>query len=226
MHKLSNLFGELRRRKVLNTLLLYVVSSWIIVQVASLTFPAVGLSNSYFQGLLVLLIILFPVALTISWFYDVTIRGFIRIAPFTERRVLNNIAPIIDRRLSLTKGLKPAAVHDGWYFYAENGPLEGLEYKIIEPITIGRAIECDITLLRSYISRYHLRIFLDNEVLFAEDLGSANGTEINGKKVTNKQVLLHGDEILFKDILFTIREYRPKIRNEAMLEKTTILHKD
>ena len=46
----------------------------------------------------------------------------------------------------------------------------------------------------NYLSRRHAHIFLKNGVPFVEDLGSTNGTMVNGESVQEKQ-LNHGDRL-------------------------------
>lgn len=48
---------------------------------------------------------------------------------------------------------------------------------------IGRAPECDLTIQSDVISRNHLRVSLEGEVIYIEDLGSTNGTYIDRQKL-------------------------------------------
>ncbi|MEP1447184.1 MAG: FHA domain-containing protein [Paraglaciecola sp.] len=221
--KLSRLYGELRRRNVLNTIVLYIVTCWIILQVGSVAFPIFEIHNDYYYWLLGIFIVFFPVAVSISWFYNLTINGFVRIAPFSERRMLNNIAPVVDQRVSLDKNNKAPVRIDGWYVKAVSGPVEGLEYRIDNGVTIGRAIECEITLLRSYISRTHARFVVAEEILYIEDLNSSNGTLVNNKRINQRVRLYQGDEIQFKDIIFKIDEYATQKQSSLLLSKTTLI---
>ena len=59
---------------------------------------------------------------------------------------------------------------------------------------IGRGSEADLQLLDQGISRRHLDIQYDGTFATAYDLGSTNGTTINGHEV-GSQVLRHGDVI-------------------------------
>ncbi|MDN4503458.1 FHA domain-containing protein [Alteromonadaceae bacterium BrNp21-10] len=222
--KLTRFYGELRRRNVLNTIALYIVSCWIILQVGSVTFPIFDVKNDYYHWMLAIFIMLFPVAICISWFYNLTVHGFVRIAPFSERRMLNNMSPIIDRRMSLNQSRENIIRADGWYLLAETGPVEGLEYNVTDGITFGRAIECDITLLRSYISRFHAKFSIQDNNLYIEDLKSANGTVVNNEKIVKPRRLHNGDEIRFKDIVFKINEYSTQNQGDSMLDQTTLIN--
>ena len=77
--------------------------------------------------------------------------------------------------------------------------LEGLErgkvYSYLEPpFTIGREISNSIALNDESISRYHAKIQSDNDKIILTDLGSTNGTRVNGHPVQLK-VLKPGDQI-------------------------------
>ena len=60
---------------------------------------------------------------------------------------------------------------------------------------IGRAPECDVVIDDPLVSRHHARITCDvGEALF-EDLGSRNGSRVNGSAVLEPKLLEHGDRI-------------------------------
>jgi hypothetical protein len=66
------------------------------------------------------------------------------------------------------------------------------------PIRIGRAPECELVLKDSRVSRRHARLHARNGVLVLTDLGSTNGTRVNGHRVT-ELVLGEGDRIEIGD---------------------------
>jgi pSer/pThr/pTyr-binding forkhead associated (FHA) protein len=59
---------------------------------------------------------------------------------------------------------------------------------------IGRGSESNLQLLDQGISRRHLDISYDGAVATAYDMGSTNGTTVNGHEITSQQ-LRHGDVI-------------------------------
>jgi len=67
-------------------------------------------------------------------------------------------------------------------------------FVIKKSVTIGRNLNCDITLPFKTISGFHCKIFLEKESLFVQDLFSKNGTILNKKKIKKAQ-LLNGDII-------------------------------
>lgn len=61
-------------------------------------------------------------------------------------------------------------------------------------VTIGRLPDCDITITDSNVSRHHAEIRPRGDGFVLVDLGSTNGSRVNGVRVTERE-LLDGDEI-------------------------------
>lgn len=61
--------------------------------------------------------------------------------------------------------------------------------------TLGRSDECQLRIKSSQVSRRHCEFFEKKGLLIVKDLGSANGTFVNEKKVAGQQVLEPGDEL-------------------------------
>ncbi|GAB5413539.1 MAG: hypothetical protein Cons2KO_11420 [Congregibacter sp.] len=72
------LLAELRRRRVFRTLALYILGAWVLMQVADVLFPAVGIPESAIGLLLIAAVIGFPVAAVFGWFFDITADGIRR----------------------------------------------------------------------------------------------------------------------------------------------------
>jgi len=62
---------------------------------------------------------------------------------------------------------------------------------------------CDVYLDRSSVSKLHCVIVKTDGLLFIRDLGSTNGTKVNGQRVT-RGALLPGDEIAFANARFRV----------------------
>ena len=76
------------------------------------------------------------------------------------------------------------------------GPLAGKGFPIIgDTLTFGRDPENDITLDDSQVSRFHARLIRKDDEISVEDLGSTNGTMVNGNRITGQQVLQPADII-------------------------------
>jgi len=80
----------------------------------------------------------------------------------------------------------------------QDGPLAGREFRLDRDVmTLGRGDECDVVVPERQISRVHMRICREATGYFLEDLGSKNGTFINGRQVLSgaPALLQDGDEI-------------------------------
>jgi pSer/pThr/pTyr-binding forkhead associated (FHA) protein len=62
---------------------------------------------------------------------------------------------------------------------------------------------CDVYIDRSSVSKLHCVIVKTDGLLFIRDLGSTNGTKVNGQRVT-RGALLPGDELAFANARFRI----------------------
>lgn len=62
---------------------------------------------------------------------------------------------------------------------------------------------CDIYIDRSSVSKLHCVIVKTDGLLFIRDLGSTNGTKVNGQRVT-RGALLPGDELAFANARFRV----------------------
>jgi hypothetical protein len=78
-----------------------------------------------------------------------------------------------------------------------SGKYQGGEYPLSEgqEIVIGRSSELDMVLVEEMVSRKHARIALADGTISIEDLGSTNGTFVNGEKV-QQGTLREGDRVL------------------------------
>jgi TolB-like protein/Flp pilus assembly protein TadD len=90
---MSGFFQELKRRKVYRVAIAYIVASWALAQGISQVLPVFEIPNSRIRGVIVLLLIGFPVALVLAWIFDITPSGIqrtskadVQLAPVSHRR--------------------------------------------------------------------------------------------------------------------------------------------
>jgi len=78
-----------------------------------------------------------------------------------------------------------------------SGKYQGGEFPLPESgeIVIGRSSELDMVLVEDMVSRRHAKISVHSGDIFLEDLGSTNGSFVNGEKITRTK-LAEGDRIL------------------------------
>ena len=73
-----------------------------------------------------------------------------------------------------------------------------------EMTVIGRRQDCDLMIPLGEISRKHCRIIKEADTLRIEDLGSSNGTYLNGKRI-QEAVLSAGDTVQVGPVMFVLQ---------------------
>ncbi len=71
-----------------------------------------------------------------------------------------------------------------------------------EETVIGRHPDCQVQLDSNMVSRRHAQVVGEGEKYYVEDLGSGNGTFLNGKKIEGRTLLAHEDRLKVGPILF------------------------
>ncbi len=81
----------------------------------------------------------------------------------------------------------------------------GSEYALGDELTLGRAGGCSIVLDEQYVSQVHARVFIRDGSLFVEDLGSTNGTWVNGTRAVGQMPARAGDRIQVGNVVMEVR---------------------
>jgi pSer/pThr/pTyr-binding forkhead associated (FHA) protein len=78
-----------------------------------------------------------------------------------------------------------------------SGKYQGGEFPIVpeKQIIVGRSSDLDMVLVEDMVSRKHARIAMQADQIWIEDLGSTNGTFVNGEKIKRAR-LKEGDRVL------------------------------
>ena len=94
---------------------------------------------------------------------------------------------------------------------------------------IGRSQDCNLCVGSSAVSRKHCRITRQDNRVAVEDLGSRNGTLVNGEKISAEAELQSGDEIAVGPLKFLITiskgiksEKKPAVKTVAEAAKRTV----
>jgi pSer/pThr/pTyr-binding forkhead associated (FHA) protein len=76
-------------------------------------------------------------------------------------------------------------------------------------LLVGRAEDCDVQVTSEFVSGHHCVLLTDEYALRIRDLGSKNGTIVNGRRIgTAPTILLHDDIVSLGDIYFLV-DLRP-----------------
>lgn len=99
-----------------------------------------------------------------------------------------------------------SAANDGssaWSLKGLNDTVQGLRFPLGGKVIIGRDPSCDLVLKTAQVSRRHTEIEVLNSQLFLRDLGSTNGSAVNGNRVTTAMVK-PGDKISIDQVDFLV----------------------
>ncbi len=89
----------------------------------------------------------------------------------------------------------------------ESGPEGSHEFTVeTSPTVIGRSQDCELTISDRFLSRRHARIIQRDEKWMIEDLGSRNGTLINGRQISMPTEIGDGDVIRMSNSSITVRD--------------------
>src|SRR5256885_7434821 len=103
----KSFFAELKRRKVFRVALAYAVASWLLIQIATQVFPFFDIPSWAVRLIVVTLVLGFPVALLLSWIFDLTPSGIRRTDEVEEAKLS---APVPIAKSSVAPPEKSIAV--------------------------------------------------------------------------------------------------------------------
>jgi len=96
----------------------------------------------------------------------------------------------------------PAAA-DAWLIAERGGGLErDQRFDLIGGLSIGRSKESDVRIDDRYASSLHARVFSREGRFHVEDMGSTNGTLLNGATLHGEAELIDGDTVQIGDTVF------------------------
>ena len=105
--------------------------------------------------------------------------------------------------VSGSAGAAPRAVRA--FIAVESGFYEGLEWPLVRASTvIGRGSNADLVLNEATISRAHALFGYEGNRIFVQDLGSTNGTLVNGEQ-EDRRLLDDGDELRMGRLVLRMR---------------------
>lgn len=82
---------------------------------------------------------------------------------------------------------------------------QGIEVEVSSATVMGRSAEADLVLEDPYASEFHMRLVAQENGLMLHDLGSTNGTYVNGRRVTVPTKLRRGDTIQIGKTVMEVR---------------------
>lgn len=81
----------------------------------------------------------------------------------------------------------------------------GREIEVTNVVVLGRSEEADVALDDPYASEFHMRLVAQDNGIMLHDLGSTNGTYVNGRRVVAPTQLRKGDTIQVGKTVMEVR---------------------
>jgi TolB-like protein/tetratricopeptide (TPR) repeat protein len=113
---LKNFFAELKRRRVYSVAIAYVVGGWALAQGIAQVFPVFDIPNWVVRLIVLIIVLGFPVALLLSWFFDLTRYGIVRTPDRAPEAKIDIVQPSSSNEKSIAvlpfNDLSPAKDHN------------------------------------------------------------------------------------------------------------------
>ena len=132
-------------------------------------------------------------------FWDHVVADFKRQVEQTPSSALS--APYVPVQAEeIDKSIMPEA--PGFWIVVRRGPIQSAMFRLErDVVTLGRDGANDIVIADPQVSRYHLRLLQRDNEYHLEDLGSTNGTRVNGTVATGIAPLENGDTLFLGDAI-------------------------
>ena len=133
--------------------------------------------------------------LALLWLFILSAASVIRTDMFGRSVQTSDLSqsmePVRDARRRRRRSRQPSRLA------ITNGPQEGAAADLTDGLVmIGRSSDCAIILDDDYVSTRHARVAVDQSGgLFVEDLGSTNGTYVNGRRITHPTTITPDDSV-------------------------------
>ena len=186
---LQGFIAELKRRNVFKVASLYAVTAWGACLGAAELLPAFGAPDWVVRAFVVVAILGVPIAALLAWVYEITARGIVRDeGPGASDANEHNVTFGSTTLLYGSRGF----VRVSWS--GSSGPAEKVFDK---DFVIGRDESCDVHIDDPMISRRHAEVVHSNGRWCIRDLGSRNGTLLDGHPVTSTGLPTRGEVKLY-----------------------------
>ena len=96
---MKSFFAELKRRKVHRVAIAYAIAAWLLIQIATQVFPFFEIPNWAVRLIVLVLVLGFPIALTLSWIFDLTPQGIRRTEESDRSLAALPVGPVAIRNI-------------------------------------------------------------------------------------------------------------------------------
>jgi hypothetical protein len=125
------------------------------------------------------------------------------VARSASRDLRRGVEPSPETGIRLGAGARPREAPEAWLVVEQGAGLRtGDRIDLFGDLTIGRSGQVDVPIDDPYASQVHARVYSHAGEHYLEDLGSTNGTFLNGSGVTGPRALEPDDRIRIGDTEF------------------------
>ena len=183
MSRITKLYQELSRRRVIRTVIAYIVLVWVLSQGAADLFPAFGLEDWAVRAFVLGAIALTPVVALLSWRFDITPRGVVA-DPFSDPGILadEDLAPGNASEWARNRHDVGGAGYLSAIWTGSDG--NPLRRQFFDPVVIGRDPGSDVQIPDPRVSRVHALLYAEDKAWKLRDINSSNGTFLDGKRIS------------------------------------------
>lgn len=199
--------AEMKRRKVFHVGSIYLITAWGASLGAAELLPAFGVPDVAVRAFVIIAALGFPLALVLAWAFDITPEGVVRDPGRTPART-----PEEDLENVTTSWAGSSRVRVRWQ------DTDGESSRDFESdFVIGRSAEAQLQIKEGKISRQHAQVFFEKGQWLIKDLGSRNGTLLNGKRIEAPAELSQDNEVVLFEGGPPVRIYVHSIEDETQL---------
>jgi FHA domain len=190
--RVESLLFELKRRKVFQVASLYAVAAWGASLGAADLLPAFGAPDWAVRTFVICAALGFPVAVALAWVFEITPRGVVRDDEVDD--------PDPGRRLEAASASTVGAFDPTAHLLVSWRDARGAhQRRFTRRFVIGRDVACELQLDDPLISRQHAALDLRDAIWWVEDLGSRNGTFVDGERLESATPLPPSCEVRLAD---------------------------
>ena len=177
--KLSEFLAEAKRRRVFRTAGVYLVAVWGISSGGVDVFGVFGIPEEVLRFSMIGAIAFLPVVVILAWMFDIGRGGIVRDPQdVAAERAADQEMASMPTIIGGNMGAGAVVVHWG-----DGSDENSMLY--IEEFYLGRGADCRVRFYDPLVSRQHARAFHEDGTWFIEDLGSRNGTHVDGVAIDN-----------------------------------------
>ncbi len=184
----AHFIRELKRRSVFQVGSIYLVTAWGASLGAAELFPAFGISAWGVRLFVVAAALGFPIVVALAWIFDLSSSGVSVDDSSDGAKARRNATTVLAEGNNWVRVTRRAADdrQESTATYANN-------------FVIGRDEACELRLDDLMVSRRHTRIFVEGGCWYIEDLGSRNGTQVDGNQITRALLPARCTVMLYPD---------------------------